>query len=461
MVFSGRDVHILAAGEKEILKFEGKQSNEETPIEVKRTADASDDYEDVTLRLNNTNRYFARPLAISSDFINLTDDRESESKIINNTDTRKAYCNIQKKRRSKTFNANTKNSSDSPTFMHFQEPLNIEGISDIIVDSRKQDLQWHDLNIVKMSEFESKSAINQTKSPNTSLSHNLSLSCQEQELYKSIKSNLNEYHFMKPIRQNYAEQSQLLVEKIEEKIREFNKLASLEALLESRSMEFGGEIDHLITQCRSTLSTSSKSSTHSLATSDFNEEIEADPFRAILSNKSSTRSVKHAGQKIRGFNSFESLESGSSGFGSESDDVISHCQKTFSSSSCSLSSSNSLTTSDFNEKISTVTSSASMRLTNLSKAQITHIQTKKLLETFSAGQAQTKIATANNTNESCLRDMNLHQKTNKRFIKMSIEKGIATKLQRKSLSKAAEKISNIAKRRSVFKHMKNTFLSLF
>lgn len=316
--------------DEDIIKPEEKQPDEKTPIEVMTIVDASRAHEDIILRPKNKNRhrFTTRPLAVLSDLFKF--NRDSGSEIKTNSEIHSAHeSNYEKKRNSKA-----KKRSKSPIFLHFQEPLDIERISD--AHCANEDLQWYDLNTEQMSIVEARNSrildklysnneLNRDSETETAFdrnvttkqlnissnilwSHNLSLSCQSianvsdvnllgantnkeqmysevyiednnmnekgEEKYDSIKSQSNAYTFMKPIEGNCVEQSRLLVEKIADKINEFNRLASIEASLGLESLEFGKETNDLISQCRKTFFSSSNIA--STSTSDSTDEIIAE-----------------------------------------------------------------------------------------------------------------------------------------------------------------------------------------
>ncbi|XP_055310338.1 uncharacterized protein LOC129573607 [Sitodiplosis mosellana] len=187
--------------------------------QIMRVSDASGSYEDVVLRPKteqHNNRRLARPLAVLSGLFK--SHRESGANQEENASENLTKSLIppvvdskinQKKPKRISWNifkSKKKHRDESPSFQHFQEPLNVERVSLPIGPSHiDNDAEWYDLNREEMSVFEAQVSdiVNEfnngnqmigdsesesiyhcdlgrylTISTNILWSHNLSMSCQ-------------------------------------------------------------------------------------------------------------------------------------------------------------------------------------------------------------------------------------------------------------------------------------------
>lgn len=147
-------------------------------VQVMRISDASGHYEDVILRpKGELNRRLARPLAVISSLFksnreNSVNHGENEPKLPydvlddddgdgdgNDDDDKNDQKKFKKRTSWNIFKSKRKNQRrmETPTFQHFQEPLNIERLSlPIGGNGTPIDLEWYDLNKEEMSLFEAR-----------------------------------------------------------------------------------------------------------------------------------------------------------------------------------------------------------------------------------------------------------------------------------------------------------------
>lgn len=135
-------------------------------VQVMRVSNGSDGcYEDVILRPkgNEHNRRLARPLAVLSGLFK--SNRENGVNHEENLPKLPAYdgkidrTKLKKRTTWNFFKSKRKTNcaaTDSPSFQHFQEPLNIERLSLPIGPAIDTDLEWYDLNKEEMSLFEAR-----------------------------------------------------------------------------------------------------------------------------------------------------------------------------------------------------------------------------------------------------------------------------------------------------------------
>lgn len=238
-----------------MLVFEVKHQNDEILI-GRRIADSSDIGEDAILSPKGKNRpVLAKPLAILCDLFKFNRDSASESESKNNIEARvHCGCICKKKKNSKISNSKAKNHSST------NEGKTL--CSDMFVE---------DKNLNEEEKHEKESNKFSKSQPNT---------------------------LLKPIMENYIEQSRLLVERITERIteriRKFNNIASI-------ASGFGSETDELISQFRSTLSLCPKSS--SQIKSENSEESIAVTSSDIL--KLSKNLIEHISEEIKNYTSHE------------------------------------------------------------------------------------------------------------------------------------------------------------
>lgn len=210
---------------------DGGNGNASQTEQIMRVSDALG-YEDVVLRPkseHHNNRRLARPLAVLSGLFkshresgaNQEENASANSKSV----SVKPSCAVvdnkidQKKSKKKPWNifkSKKKHRDESPSFQHFQQPLNIEHVSLSIGPCIDSDAEWYDLNREEMSLFEAQVSdiVNEfnnanqvqmigdsepesmyqcdlnryfTISTNILWSHNLSVSCQS----NSNASNIN------------------------------------------------------------------------------------------------------------------------------------------------------------------------------------------------------------------------------------------------------------------------------
>lgn len=120
---------------------------------------------------NNNNRRLARPLAVLSGLFKShrgsgsnqeENTRENSTKSLSMMPSSCAIADnktVQKKSKKKTWNifkSKKKSRDESPSFQHFQEPLNVERVSLPIGPYIDNDAEWYDLNREEMSLFEAR-----------------------------------------------------------------------------------------------------------------------------------------------------------------------------------------------------------------------------------------------------------------------------------------------------------------
>lgn len=212
--------------EAEQMTARASQANASS-VQIMRISDASGSYEDVVLRpkhIDHNCRLVRSLAAISGLFKSNREsganheenvDDNSPTTISSSADAFKGAAKKAKKKTWNIFKSKKKIRDASPSFHHFQEPLNIERLSLAMgggIDTYN-DTEWYDLNKEEMSLLEARlsdilndihiynpsesesdsdrSNIGQhrTVSPNILRSHNLSKSCQSNE----ITSNVNPF----------------------------------------------------------------------------------------------------------------------------------------------------------------------------------------------------------------------------------------------------------------------------
>lgn len=124
------------------------EAEQMTTPQVMRITDETGSYEDVVLRTkDNPTRRLARSLAVLSGLFNLNrESGENQDKKDEFRAARKKSWNI--------FKPKKKCVIETPSFQHFQEPLNIERLSFPISPIDNRDLEWYDLNKEEMNKIE-------------------------------------------------------------------------------------------------------------------------------------------------------------------------------------------------------------------------------------------------------------------------------------------------------------------
>lgn len=119
-------------------------------MEVIRVSDASGQLHDVVLRpKSQKGRRLARPLAVISNLFKFNRSSQVE-KSRPQSQYREKVSQIMSifKRKS------TVEDEDAPTFHHFQQPMNVERCSDVMMPGSVRNLEWYDLNQGEMEAIE-------------------------------------------------------------------------------------------------------------------------------------------------------------------------------------------------------------------------------------------------------------------------------------------------------------------
>lgn len=124
------------------------ESNVEPPVEVFRVSDASGTFQDVVLRpKSQRGRRLPRPLAVFSNLFKSQRSNYSE-KSRPHSQYRERIDQIIS-----IFKKKPEAEPDAPSFQHFQQPLNEERCSDVMLGSLAN-MQWYDLNQAEMNALE-------------------------------------------------------------------------------------------------------------------------------------------------------------------------------------------------------------------------------------------------------------------------------------------------------------------
>lgn len=124
------------------------ETNDEPPMEVFRVSDASGTFQDVVLRpKSQRGRRLPRPLAVFSSLFKFQRSKNSE----------KSRPHSQYRERIEqiisVFKKKPSAEPDAPSFQHFQQPLNEERCSDVMLGSLAN-MEWYDLNQAEMNAIE-------------------------------------------------------------------------------------------------------------------------------------------------------------------------------------------------------------------------------------------------------------------------------------------------------------------
>lgn len=124
------------------------ESNDEPPMEVFRVSDASGTFQDVVLRPKSQRaRRLPRPLAVFSNLFKFQRSNSSE----------KSRPHSQYRERIEqiisVFKKKPSSELAAPSFQHFQQPLNEECCSDVMLGSLAN-MEWYDLNQAEMNAIE-------------------------------------------------------------------------------------------------------------------------------------------------------------------------------------------------------------------------------------------------------------------------------------------------------------------
>lgn len=232
----------------------------EASMEVMRVADESGIYEEVQLRPKDKNRRrLARPLAVVSGLFNLNRNSNDPTKGKNDVLRRQSTPEPKKDNDRKSWNIfkpKMRKTIHLPSFLHFDQPSNIDRLSLSSGKSLDRYSDWFNLNVTEMKECDAhiqeilqeqrkeKLPIRHSVSNHVLNCHNLSISSEitDKSMINLVGANVNEtngsydegldlidnnYVSMKPLMANLAKQKKL-VDDITNIISGLDKTASSE-----------------------------------------------------------------------------------------------------------------------------------------------------------------------------------------------------------------------------------------